>query len=109
MIKKIIKGMAVKLVDEVLNRLAESDGEDRILLVRSPGAKGQKYLDIRVELNYEEGAVLPLYVSRIIESAANDVGVSYDRMVDLAGTFRKIVRENYDEESNIDRKVKEIK
>lgn len=109
MIKKIMKGMAIKLVDDVLNRLAESDEEDRILLVRSPGAKGQNYLDIHVEMNYEEGAAIPFYVSRIIESAANDVGVSYDRMVELAGTFRKIVRENFDEDNSITREVKEIK
>lgn len=109
MMGSLLRAVAAKMTGDILDRLAESDREDRILLVRSPGAKGQKHLDIRIEMHYEDGAVIPLYVSKIIESAANDVGVSYDRMVELAGTFRKIVKEDFDEESNFIREIKEIK
>lgn len=111
MIERIMKGMAVKLATDAMTKAAENEHEDRILLVKHPGKKGQEYLETHVELEFddENRAVIPLYVSRIIEAAAHEAGVPYMRMIDLAVAFHKIVKEEFDEDNSITKEVKEIK
>lgn len=111
MIERIMKDMAVKLAADAMTKAAENEHADRILLVKHPGKKGQKVLSTRVEIEFddESRAVLPLYVSRIIEAAAREAGVPYMRMVDLAMAFHKIVKEEFDEDNSITKEVKEIK
>ena len=111
MIERIMKGMAVKLATDAMAKAAENEHEDRILLVKHSGKKGQEVLSthVEIELDDESRAVLPLYVSRIIEAAACEAGVPYMRMVDLAMAFHKIVKEEFDEGNSITKEVKEIK
>ena len=42
MIERIMKGMAVKLATDAMAKAAENEHEDRILLVKHSGKKGQE-------------------------------------------------------------------
>lgn len=102
MIKEAVslRRQAHTLAQALLTSVSESEDEDFIRLTKAPGKKGAESLDIKVDI-YSDIAILPYYVSKVIECAADHAEVSYEEMVELACTFHKVVDGTRDTEKRV--------
>ena len=104
--RDVIKDLAKSAVNEVMQAAAKNEQEESISLVRHAGGEESKDLNIRVEIN-SASVTLPLYVCRIIESAARASGVSYEKMVNLASVYHELAGEVSDQTFDVVRNEKE--
>ena len=102
----VVKDLAKSAVGDVMLAAAKNKQEESITLIRRAGSKESENLKIKVEIN-AASATLPLYVCRIIESAARASGVSYKKMVNFASVYHELASEVSDQTFNVVRNEKE--
>lgn len=95
-----LRKQASSLTQELLTSVAESPDEDYIKLIKAPGKKGADSLNVSVDI-FSEPAILPYYVSKIIECAADHAEVSYEEMLNIVHTFHKIIDGTRDVEKRV--------
>lgn len=94
--RDVLKDLAKATVSDVMVSAAKNEREESISLVRHAGGADEENLNIKVEIHCAR-ATLPLYVCRIIESAARCSGISYKKMVDLASIYHELAGEVSDQ------------
>lgn len=87
------KDEAMKLAGVVLREAARNEEEEKIVLTKAPGNEEGKFLDVRVDIEYTNEGIIPYYVGRILEAAADICGTSPQKIADLSLTFLKLTKE----------------
>ena len=90
----LLKKIAAELTELVLLTAAEDENEEVIKLVKKPGKKGNRALEISVHTEICNTAALPYYVAKIIESAAKLAGTTPEKMAEHSMTFLKLTKED---------------
>lgn len=98
--RDVVKDLAKSAVGDVMLAAATNESEESITLVRRAGSAEEKNLNIKVEI-HSARVTLPLYVCRIIESAARASGVSYMKMVNLASVYHELAGEISDQSFDV--------
>jgi hypothetical protein len=94
--RDVLKDLAKATVSDVMVSAAQNEQEESISLVRHAGSADEKNLNVKVDINCAR-ATLPLYVCRIIESAARVSDVSYENMVKIASVYHELAGEVSDQ------------
>lgn len=102
----VVKDLAKSAVGDVMLAAAKNEQEESITLIRRAGSEELENLNIKVEIN-SASVTLPLYVCRIIESAARASGVSYKKMVNLASVYHELAGEVSNQTFDVVRNEKE--
>lgn len=103
MIAKLIAGLMVK---NIMLEAAGDKNEETIKLVKKPGKKKSKQLEINVRFECVPDRIA-IYMVKLVESAAEATHVSFDEMIRHIKTTRELMYEISEEESQTTREVKD--
>ena len=103
MIAKLIARLMVK---NIMLEAAGDKNEEMIKLVKKPGKKKSKELEIRVRFECAPDRIA-IYMVKLVESAAEATHVSFDEMLQHIKTSRELMYEISEEESQTTREVKD--
>ena len=95
MIGKIIAGLMVK---QIMLEAASDKNEETIKLVKKPGKKKSKELEINVRFECVPDRI-PVYMVKLVDSAASATNVSFDEMIKHLKTSHELMCEISKEES----------
>ena len=94
MIAKLIAGLMVK---NIMLEAAGDKNEETIKLVKKPGKKKSKQLEINVHFECAPNRIA-IYMVKLVESAANAAHVSFDEMIQHIKTARELMNAISEEE-----------
>lgn len=98
MLDKVIRGLAAKMAEAALVEAAEDEEKDMIRLVKEPGKEGNRKLNVKITMEFSQGAIIPYYVGRILQATAEAADILPKEMAKLALTFLELSGD-YEEET----------
>lgn len=103
MIAKLIAGLMVK---NIMLEAAGDKKEEMIKLVKKPGKKKSKELEIGVHFECVPDRIA-IYMVKLVEAAAEVTHVSFDEMIRHIKTSRELMNEISKEKSQTTREAKD--
>ena len=100
MIGKIIASLMVK---QIMLEAASDKAEETIKLVKKPGKKKSKELEINVRFECVPDRI-PVYIVKLVESAANATNVSFDEIIKHITTCHELMGEISEEKTTTTKK-----
>lgn len=88
----LAKLIAKHMVKTTMQEAARDESEDTVRLTKSPGTKDTNNFMATVSFRCPMNRI-PLYVERIIVSAANATNVTFDEMIDYLKTEHELMQE----------------
>ena len=89
MLAKIIAGLMTK---QIMLEAANDKSEDTIKLTKKPGKKKANAMEVLVQFNCKPDRI-PVYMVKLVETAAGATEVSFDDMLEYIKTCHEIMQE----------------